>query len=546
MKTGLTAERRDSAKWKNLFLLRHGESTCNEVNRFAGTIDAPLTALGEAQAVRAASRWRGRPPQFVYVSPLLRARRTAELLCASVDAKVCETPTFRVDDRLRERHFGEFTLRNKAFIQRDVGLRFYEQALYGDTEALPDGEAFSDFYERILGFLRDEVHPLLVQGKRVLIVTHKYVIELLSRLILRLKAGDGYDIRFPNARLLSGASLRAYLRRESRKWNYFQDWIVLNHAFVLLAGVLIGISLRYLDLMPAVSPMVGFGLLSVATVMSLARVALLDVNLTFAVGVLPARRVFVRYAVLPLAVGLLAQAGVGEVLGIRDAWIFSLAILLAAPSAITALTVSRISGGVVLPTVYIILLSTATSTAIVFPLLQLYVLEELAGLVALLIALSVLGLLGPMAAVGFLRVRFPIETADLAERSAAPAVLLLTLFVILSFQSIHLDTFLPYGVVAILLGLALRLSALLLLRRNSLYSIDDYVSMSYPNIFLVILLASLLNIDALLHVSTWFLVPMFALAPVDEWLCRRIDLSGHDVRLLSFLKVECPAFEEED
>lgn len=103
-----------------------------------------------------------------------------------------------------------------------------------------------------------------------------------------------------------------------------------------------------------------------------------------------------------------------------------------------------------------------------------------------------------------------------------------------------------YRVVAILLGLALRLSALLLLRRNSLYSIDDYVSMSYPNIFLVILLASLLKVDELLHVSTWFLVPMFALAPVDEWLCRRINLSGHDVRLLSFLKVECTGSEEED
>lgn len=543
---GITAERRNAKKWKNLFLLRHGESTCNEVNRFAGTIDAPLTALGEAQAVRAASQWPGRPPNVVYVSPLLRARRTAELLCASVYAKQGEIPTFRVDHRLRERHFGDFTLRNKAFIQRDVGLRSYEQALYGDVEPLPDGEAFSDFSDRILGFLRDEIHPLLVQGKRVLVVTHKYVIELLSRLVLRLKAEDGYDIRLPNARVLNAASLRAYLRHESRRCNYSREWIVLNHAFVLLAGVLIGITLRFLDLVPAVSPIVGFGLLSMATVISLARVALLNVNLTFADGVISARRVLVRYAVLPLAVGLLAQVGVGEFLGIRDAWIFSLAILLAAPSAITALTVSRTSGGVVLPTVYIILLSTATSTAIVFPLLQLYLMEGAAGLVALLIGLSALGLLGPMAVVNFLRVRFPIETATLAERNAAPAVLLLTLFVILSFQSINLDTFLPHGVVAILLGLVMRLSALLLVRRNSLYSIDDYVSMSYPNIFLVILLASLLEVDELLHVSTWFLAPMFALAPVDEWLCRRIDLSRHDVRLLSFLKVERTAFEEED
>ena len=411
---------------------------------------------------------------------------------------------------------------------------------------MPDGETFNEFYQRILSFLRDEIHPLLLQGRRVLVVTHKYVIELLSRLVLRLKVQDGYDIRFPNARLLSAASLGSYLVHESRGWNYLQDWIVLHHAFVLLAGVLLGITLRFLDLLPAVSPLVGFGLLSIATAISLARVALVDWNVTLANGVISATRIMLRYAVLPLTVGLLAQAGIGEFLGIRDIWVFSLAVLLAAPSAITALTVSRISGGVVLPTVYMILLSTVISTAIVFPLLQFHFQEQFAGLVALLIGLSVLGLLAPMAVVGFMRVRFPIETAMLAERNAAPAVLMLTLFVILSFQSIQLDTFLPYGIVAVLLGLALRLSALFLLRRDSVYSIDDYVSMSYPNIFLVILLASVLQNDELLYVSTWFLVPMFALAPVDEWLCRRIHLSGQDVRLLSFLKVNRPAFEEED
>ncbi|MDJ0862192.1 MAG: phosphoglycerate mutase family protein [Gammaproteobacteria bacterium] len=188
MRAGARDERRNAAKWSNLFLLRHGESTCNEVNRFAGTVDAPLTSLGEAQAVRAASQWRGMPPDLIYVSPLARARRTAELLCARVDDTETATPILRVVDRLRERHFGDFTLRNKAFLQRDVGLRSYEQVLYGNSESLPDGESFGNFYGRILSFLRDEIHPLLLQGKGVLVVSHKYVIELLSRLVLRMKA----------------------------------------------------------------------------------------------------------------------------------------------------------------------------------------------------------------------------------------------------------------------------------------------------------------------------------------------------------------------
>ena len=31
----------DEVPWRRLFLVRHGESTCNEVNRFAGHADVP-------------------------------------------------------------------------------------------------------------------------------------------------------------------------------------------------------------------------------------------------------------------------------------------------------------------------------------------------------------------------------------------------------------------------------------------------------------------------------------------------------------------------
>ena len=69
----MVSNRRNIEKWKNLYLVRHGESTCNEVNRFAGSIDAPLTSLGEAQANKAAKNWQGQLPDRIYTSPLQRA-----------------------------------------------------------------------------------------------------------------------------------------------------------------------------------------------------------------------------------------------------------------------------------------------------------------------------------------------------------------------------------------------------------------------------------------------------------------------------------------
>ena len=60
------------------------------------------------------------------------------------------------------------------------------------------------------------------------------------------------------------------------------------------------------------------------------------------------------------------------------------------------------------------------------------------------------------------------------------------------------------------------------------------------NIFLVIVLADMLDIVMVTQLATWFLVPMFALAPLDEVLCRKLGCGNEDARLLSFLKVPLP------
>ncbi len=534
-------ERRINKKWGNLYLVRHGESTANEVNRFAGHVNAPLTALGEAQARRASYAWRGVLPDQVYVSPLDRARRTAEIICGGDSGANPVTTRTTVDGRLSERHFGDFTLENKAHLQRRVGLRAYEAALYGNCPVMHGAENFDKFYDRILDFLRDELHPKLVKGKKVLVVAHKYVIELLARLILRVPVADGYDLRLPNAKILHGADLGAYLRRESRNLNYFQEWIVLHHSIVLLLAAVVGILVCATGFLPSVSPIIAFGLLSMATVISLARITLLDIKLAFADRVFSVRRSLLRYGLFPLSVGAISHLGITSAIGIDDVWVLSLAIVMAAPSAVTALTISRCTGGLIMPTVYMIVISTLVSSVTMLPLLDLYGTHDLAGPAFLIVTLSLMGLFIPLLVARFLRERYPIGTAKFAERNAAFAVLLVALFVVISFQGVELASFWPYGVWAFGFSLVPRLAAFFLSRRSSLYAVDDCVSMSYPNAFVVIVLADLLNANELLQLTTWFLLPMFALAPLDEWLCARGVFKTGDIRLQSFLKVVTPA-----
>ncbi len=66
--------------------VRHGESQGNEQNRFQGQADYPLTEKGRAQAHALAAYWKAEGVTFdrCITSPLLRARETAEILCAAL------------------------------------------------------------------------------------------------------------------------------------------------------------------------------------------------------------------------------------------------------------------------------------------------------------------------------------------------------------------------------------------------------------------------------------------------------------------------------
>ena len=126
----MRSDRRQNSYWKNLYLVRHGESTANEVNRFAGAIDAPLTELGKAQARRAGRSGHVDGIDQVYISPLTRARQTAEIILDSVSPGHPAHRSQQLDERIVERHFGDFTLQNKTRLQRRFGLRNYEASLW--------------------------------------------------------------------------------------------------------------------------------------------------------------------------------------------------------------------------------------------------------------------------------------------------------------------------------------------------------------------------------------------------------------------------------
>ena len=117
----------------NIYLLRHGETEYNKQKRYQGTLDIPLSAEGLARLQKAPIS-----PKVVYISPLIRARHTAEILFP--DAKLVE-----VED-LKEMCFGVFQGRNYIEMEKDPDYI----AWVGEdcTGRCPGGETKAEFTRR--------------------------------------------------------------------------------------------------------------------------------------------------------------------------------------------------------------------------------------------------------------------------------------------------------------------------------------------------------------------------------------------------------------
>jgi broad specificity phosphatase PhoE len=159
---------------RRLLMVRHGQSAWNAEGRWQGWIDVALTPLGEAQAAArgAALAAGGLGAATVFSSDLRRARRTAELIAAAIDAPVV------VEPRLRERFGGEWQGHTAAEIdERWPGLR--EQWRRRELHAPPGAESDEAVLERVDGALAELV-AAAPDGHALVLVTHGGVLRLIA------------------------------------------------------------------------------------------------------------------------------------------------------------------------------------------------------------------------------------------------------------------------------------------------------------------------------------------------------------------------------
>ena len=175
------------------YIVRHGQTLLNSLDRAQGWADSPLTDAGKQTAVELGHKLKSIDFDAVYTSDMLRTIQTAELIMEAGEKKGMP---IEKDSRLREWCLGNMEAENNAVFIKKVadwlgGASFAElnkrlpdvaDAIYEhDTTGM--AEPFQTIEERLKAAFMDMAQRHGVrENSNILVVTHAFAIKTIFHL----------------------------------------------------------------------------------------------------------------------------------------------------------------------------------------------------------------------------------------------------------------------------------------------------------------------------------------------------------------------------
>lgn len=206
---------------KKLVLLRHGESTWNQENRFTGWKDVDLSEKGVKEALAAGQTLMVEGLEFdvAFSSVLTRANRTLNLALEGLgQIWIPVTKSWR----LNERHYGALQGLDKAETaakhgeaQVKIWRRSYDvpppamektderwagrdRRYRGlKPEEIPLTESLKDTVARVIPFWESDIAPALASGKTVLVVAHGNSLRALVKYLDNMGESEVLELNIP-------------------------------------------------------------------------------------------------------------------------------------------------------------------------------------------------------------------------------------------------------------------------------------------------------------------------------------------------------------
>ena len=153
-----------------LYVIRHGKTDWNLKNKIQGRADIPLNNLGIQEANLTKKLLNQTKFYKIISSPLIRAKKTAEIIS---DQK---TPIV-IDSRIIERDFGLW----EGIPFQCVSNWLTEQYILGKFDP-PHGETYKHLQDRVYDFVTEMF--MLHENKRILVVAHATILRMVRDLFL--------------------------------------------------------------------------------------------------------------------------------------------------------------------------------------------------------------------------------------------------------------------------------------------------------------------------------------------------------------------------
>jgi probable phosphoglycerate mutase len=166
-------------------MVRHGQTAASRENRFSGSSDPPLTAVGEAMAEAFARAYAPLKWDAIYTSPMLRARQTAEALVRLTGIQAT------IEDGLKEIGYGEW----EGLRQEEVKERWPEAFEYWADDVASRGTPGGETAFQVAARAMRVVERIRLGQGNVLLVSHKATLRVITCALL------GLDVRLFRERL---------------------------------------------------------------------------------------------------------------------------------------------------------------------------------------------------------------------------------------------------------------------------------------------------------------------------------------------------------
>ena len=178
--------------------MRHGETDWNRELRFQGQVDAPLNAIGQAQAMRIAQRLATQPANYIYSSDLSRASQTAASI-VSLHEGLAESVAPKIEVDLREQAFGVVDGMRVDDIKQAHAQAWERWLEFNPDFTFDGGETTRVFHARVLQAVQRlrQAH----EGQTLIVVTHGGVLDMLWRTARELPLDGPRTCEIPNAGL---------------------------------------------------------------------------------------------------------------------------------------------------------------------------------------------------------------------------------------------------------------------------------------------------------------------------------------------------------